>query len=128
MGVRQIGKSRLIIGRIDVKVKSALNPQTGSDDFAPDAHQNLGREVSLVPGEEPAQNRRFAGRPERRDEGATTGLCCRLFHLGDRARDIGAPDQKVVQGVIDPIDLAAEIFQRAGLLFHQRPTLRSLPI
>jgi hypothetical protein len=110
-----------------MEVKLALNPQTGGNDLSPNAHQDLRWEVSFVSGQQPSQDRCFTSRSERGDEHTIALPSRRLFHLGDRAGNIGSPDQKIVQGVVDPVDFAAEIFKSAGLFSHQGPNPKNPP-
>jgi|GEM_PF-5264669 len=97
----------------------ALDARHGSDDLAPEPEDDAKRQIAPMPRRKPAQNLRLAAGPER-NETARAGRA-RLARLGFRDLDdqFRPLHQQVVNGVVDCIDLLADIgerFLRAGRL------------
>ena len=112
MGMGHIDERGLVFPGIDVKLEFALNAQARGDDLTPDADKDARGQIAVVPRDQTAQNRRFARRPQCRHDCAFTLQGSGLFHLGDGMADLGPADQKIVQGVVDLVDLVPETFKR----------------
>ena len=90
----------------EIPLKSHLRRQH----LAPDADQHRNRERPLMPGQQAPEDARLAPRPERQRHGL--GAALQRADLGD---DVGAAHQKVVNLVVDAIDLVAQVFERLVL-------------
>jgi hypothetical protein len=72
-----------------------------------------------VPGQQPSDDCGFARRAKRWRQ-AVTSWISRLFHIRNGAAHLRPLNQKIMQRIIDLIDLAAEIFKRFTKFAHVR--------
>jgi hypothetical protein len=111
MRMGKIDQLRLVVSRKDMQLKTGLCAQARSDDFAPNPGENTRRHFAFVAGYKPAQNRSFARGPERRRESFECARFAVLLHLRNGTTDLRTPHEKIVQRIVDLIDLATEIFE-----------------
>jgi len=77
-----------------------------------------GRQFALMAAQKTPENERFPGRPQCRCQGNALRSRLGLFHLGNGTGNGRPPDQQILQGVVDLVDLGAEILKSAALLPH----------
>ena len=119
MSLGKIGKDSLVPSRIDVELKPGLRTQGSGDDLSPDAGKGSRGQVAFVAFQQPPQNGRFPRRPQRRHQRTIAIFRGRLLDFSDGVGDLHPAHEKIMQGVIDFIDLAPEIFERIILLSHR---------
>ncbi len=100
---------RIVLGPEDVHAERPLNPRHGGHDFAPEPDQNAELQRPFMALGQPADDLGLPSRPES-DEAPLAGRACRArLGLGDLDHKLRALLQKVLHGVIDRVDLLADI-------------------
>ena len=109
MEARAVAHMGVAGGEVGMHRERRLHIGEGRDDDAPDALGGVERQDAVVALDQPAHHVGLARGPERR-----AGLL-RLLHRDQPVDDVAALHQQPVHGLVDAVDLAAQVGERRGV-------------
>ena len=117
--MRHIDQFRVVFRGIDMQLKPGLRPQACRNDLAPYSGEDASRHVPAMAREQSSHDCSFPRRAEGRRKAANSRFT-QLLHLCNRAADLCPLNQKIMQSIINLIDLVSEILKRFTRFSHMR--------